>query len=422
MKPSILLWLAFAGLIDCDHVEPPCRVESTQSILQGTNFHQPSWSFTTANQVALLWFSLPNSFAETSSIPLAAEVALFDEQGLLSERKTITTPAGLRARKENTSGIDAAWTGQGVLFRWIESSKQTASDGTETTTITLRAQWVGLDGQEGELLSPEAARCADCSIQLSSTSTPDGAALLFTRSPALKALPSGETIPPPSVTTGSGFVRVTADGVASTGELSWLTVAPSGSLGGLGSAAGSDPPVLENARGTLLVRSAGNAWAVDASLTPIAGPVAAKNGQIDWSATRNEVAVARASATSATASIGTEADLLFQTFSPAGEARNRIERFSTGTGIRSLVRSEDRYGVVFVGDEKPYFSLLDANGIKLDGDLELTSREPSPSSSLGASLGSRKTTEVLISQRKTRFLRLSTVGSAVQRQGVSCAP
>src|SRR5262249_13900797 len=82
----------------------------------------------------------------------------------MSERHTFTAPDALAARRGNVGEAGATWSGDGVVFHWVEATITQAPDGTTSTTTTLKTAFVGNDGRHADVVIPASTTCTACRL------------------------------------------------------------------------------------------------------------------------------------------------------------------------------------------------------------------------------------------------------------------
>lgn len=427
------------SVASCERYEPPCHAGANGIVLEGIG-SSPSVALNADGSAIVTWFRYGDdgtaapSGSRSARTPTGLEIAVLEGDGAIADRRSVDAPSSLVKRKGNTDGIGAVWTGQGVIFHWIEKSTQTAPDGSSTTSSDVAVQFVAVGGREGALRTPAGGSCVDCAFRVSAAPSAAGmVSLLYAKVPTANLGAHAAAPERPD----ANFLTLGADGtVAAAGNVPWVaaTITPTPpSGGGLGipeSSAGSSPPRVENVAGALIVRTERGAWAVDPRFAQVAGPVAdLQDALLLWDVERDAVATISARTLLAmvdggsTNGVGEEPDLIFRRFDNSGSPRSRPERVSTGAQLKSFARSAERYGVVFASGQNRYFALLDRNGNKIGGDIEIDSAVP-PSVTPGLALGGFGASsgfDALSAGASGGFVRLSSDGQRVHRREIICA-
>jgi hypothetical protein len=324
--------------------------------------------------------------ASPFSAPRSLEVLVASADLAGVTRASFPAPPSLAARTGNTSSIDAEYTGSGALFRWVETSVAQDPAGAVHDTLTLRTVFVSASGASTEPRT--LATCADCSIAVSSGASPAFAYVLFR---------GGNGV--------SGVLRVSSDGSAF--EIlplpSWL-------------ASGASLPSLALSNAQLVARIASSFTPVDDDLERVAGPfvAGAGNAAFDWSPSAPLVlSLGPAGAGEGGAvvdlfgfSAGQDVpDLLLTTFGPS----LRTTRISTANAIAGVARDDRELGVTFTADGRDYFALVDTNGEKRGGDLDLAATSPG----VGA-------TQRLVRTAPAHYAELQFRDGALTKREVTC--
>jgi hypothetical protein len=342
-------------------VLPSGPFASTVSIVSGEN-----------GSSVVSWLVFPDApdaggglgFADaTPVIPSRAEVALLGTDGTLTSHTSFALPSALAARRGGVTSVGVNWTGEGVLFNWIEAVDSTAADGATTSTQTLKLQFVATDGSNGNEIAPAHAECAQCTLFASLASFDSGVSVLY----------AGTPLPATASTPTAGFAQLSSSGeLVASGALPWLIPA----LDAGGTTTGS-PPSVQAPGSDLLVVTATQAWNVDPDLTRGAGPLAipeAGTVAVSWNAAANDAVLAWTAPFGVDGGVGDDPDLYFQRADNSGRPTTTVERISTGTSVYAvLADGAGSYGVLFFASDvgHDYFDFVDATGAKRGGDLDL---------------------------------------------------
>ncbi len=367
-------------------------------------------------------------------LPDRFDVAVLDAGGNVTARAEVPAPSSLRARAGSTSDVAAVWTGEGALFRWSESRIETADDGTRTSSLRLVAAFVGADGTE---LPPfEVASCTSCTLGASAAATRDAVVLVW-----LRAASANDTGLGAEKDNALGFASFTSRGVLTRtgGAPQWLATNAASDAGD--DAGPSLLPVsplatrIESLGDDLLLRTARQGWLVDATFTPVAGPVPLTNGAaLAWNRAQGDVAVASTggavSAPSAAVDpVGDAPDVLFRRYDDHGSARTSLTRMSTGDLVTAVAGdATSGYGVLLLGGGRPYFAYGDGLGRKIGGDLDLggpgrgITGDGADASAPTLGLGAASPLVHRLAFRDGRFVDTSIAAGSVVREEIVCAP
>jgi hypothetical protein len=338
--------------------------------------------------------------------PTGAQVAMVAGDGTLASVRPFALPTSLAAWKGNAP-VGATWTGQGVLFDWVEEVDGTLADGKPTVAQTLKLQFVGLNGSVGEVTVPEGGACTMCQMQVLAASVGNGVSLAFG--------PSPNTVGSPISTARAGYASVSVDGVLlSSGDITWLSSSLAGSL-----------VSLQASGANLLLVAGDEVFRVSPSLARLAGPVQLPSPSGDavcWQEASGEVAFAwtEGFGPDGSTGVGVDPDLYFEATSAGGGTG--VQRISTGGAVYAVAADgTGDYGVVFAADGQDYFSLVGRTGLKVGGDVDLTpyvtGDDAGPSNFLLVPEVHR-----LSAPAPGQFVDLYVANGMLGRRAVSCAP
>jgi hypothetical protein len=440
---GLVLWVGV--VVGCERYESPCRVGSEQSVLEGIG-SSASLTLSANGNTLVTWFRYAEEGGVTGPsnpllvrIPTGVEIANINPDGNVADRQLVAAPSALVKRKGSTDSIGAVWTGKGAVFYWVEKSTQTAPDGSSATSSNLKVQFVAVGGQEGDFRSPPNGDCHECGVRVSAASSPGGVSVLYAK------VPSASSSTPIPEQPDANFMALSADGaIITTGTLPWVasTMRSSPQSGGLGLptvptfSSGGNLPRVENLVDTLVVKTERGVWAIDPGFVQIAGPITdALDALLLWDV-KKDVATTVSTrilltlpdaggGAGVTSAVGEEPDLTFQRFDNDGSFRGRSQRVSTGSQLKSFAGGGGQYGVVFSSGQSRYFALLDGNGSKIGGDMEIGSVQSTAVATPGTALGVLEAAsvggEVLSAGGAGRFIHLSSDGGRVRRREIVCA-
>lgn len=406
----------------CDRYEPPCDVVSQSAVLEGLAAEAELEPLPNGS-VVIRWLRYdpaPGADPWVQPVPAGLEVAVVDPDGFVTERTVVASPRELSERKGSTHDVGAVWTPERTVFHWVEESLASAPDGAQTTASRLVVGFGGGDGTVGA--SPFTVECDDCVLHAAAVRFPAGVSVLFSHRPRHGALAAE------GAALEVGFVLASPDGSFTSGKVPWL--AALSSSGSSASGVGSSPfagvgahPELRGVAGTpLVLTQAHGVWAVDAWLQPVAGPLLLTDAAVatlEWNVASNRVATASTHAHEG--NVGEEPDLRFRVFDNDGVPLGGPQRFSTGLTARALASSDSGYGVVFASRTTQYFALLDSSGVKVGGDLRLSSQPVASAQSPGTLGGPPRATESLTPRSGRGYVRLAIEQSRAVRTEIVCA-
>lgn len=109
-----------------------------------------------------------------------AERARVGRDGSVLSRAQVDAPAELLAREASTEQAGAAWTDAGALWRWVETSVQTAPNGILTRSARVVFAFTPQGGGPAIVTAPAELACTGCSVALTLAS--DGERVLVVAS------------------------------------------------------------------------------------------------------------------------------------------------------------------------------------------------------------------------------------------------
>ncbi len=337
--------------------------------------------------------------ALTSPVPSKVDIVVSAVSPGAFIRKTFVAPMELQARAGSTVQIAATYTGQAVLFSWVEQSTHTDPDGLVHTGAALR--YAVSSG--GTSFSAELARaCDDCTIQATAVAK-RGTTFIF-----YSAVQQGKTKP------FGGVVRMDPLGVAveHLPVPSWFVSA-------------AVLPRLSLSNGTLLARLSTGSYVVRDDLALEVGPFVPKGSAVAFVYGDGDPygAWLETPGTSASGDGGAVfGDLGFDDVGSAGQnlmlgrysAGGTATRISTASNVLGVARGQGTFGVAFVAGEREYFALAGADGQKVGGDVDIGG---ALATSLEAAAGRRVLRSV---HAPASFSILGLSGSTLLSREVTC--
>ena len=351
---------------------------------------------------------------------------------------TFAPPSALVARRDSTQSIGATFTGDGVLFHWIETATSTAADGTVTTSAAAKRQRVDLEGREAPVAVDPALACTHCTIDTVYASLGASTLAIVRQTPDDSA--------PLSAKASTRLVAFDASG-KKTGAIDVEPLLGGGTLagaggpisGGLGTSAIGSPSSFSAklyVRGGRFVATVGrNVAFFDGSLAVKNGPFSlpSASAELDTSLGDQDIAwigTLSAGDAAAAASVDELPDLLFESRRASGSDRITPVRISASTGVLLVTRNEGRVGILHsVGTT--YFSLVGEDGKKIGGDLALpptraasTAGVAQGDDSFGSDnvVGDPATRSRLLSPADRTHFVVFAAGGDVTREVITCDP
>jgi hypothetical protein len=361
----------------------------------------------------------------TTVLPASADVVVLRADGSIAERHTFAAPDALAARRGNTGDAAATWSGDGVVFHWVDAAITQSPDGTTTTTTTLKTAFVGNDGRRGDVVIPASTTCTACRLSIAFASL--GGNVIGVG----RVTPDGSQ-PPSRATPARTFaLRFARDGHLLGEEAPpWLGGVPESADAGIPSIVSSGAIAIEVHDGAFAVVSGTSLFIANADLALLAGPIRIPNviqTELAWDPLAAEVTLASvgtASILSATDSRATSSpDVFVQRLGARGEAVTAAARVTTASQVIAVARSGDRIGVL-VAESGEAIAVSDDHGKKLAGDQTLTAQQApttGDASAAPAAVGVLGGTH-LLSAGDRRFVRWSSRGTRVIRTELVCDP
>jgi hypothetical protein len=315
-------------------------------------------------------------------------------------RSTFAAPLALQGRAGSTLDIGVTYTGQGLLFSWVEETTRTEPNGKVHRGAALRHAFA-----TGADLPPttDVLSCDDCTIRAAPVATKQTTFLFY----AVAELGKKAT---------STVRRMTP-----TGEVVSQLPLPAW-LGSQGSV-----PRISTSHGALVVRLAGGSYVLGDDLAFAAGPFVPGGGALSFVQGDGEPYAAWLEVPGLT--VGTDGggptfgDLGFESasgdvgqnlmlgrFSQGGS----VTRLSTASNILGVARDLDTFGVAFASGDREYFALAGAHGEKIGGDVDIGGQ-------LATSLGAQGNRRVIRSARGPHtFSVMGLSGGTLHSREVSC--
>lgn len=293
----------------------------------------------------------------SSPIPSQVDIVLSAVTPGAFIRKTFGAPMELQARAGSTTDIAATYTGQAVLFSWVEQSTHTDANGLVHNGAALR---YAVSNGGASLPAALARGCDGCTIHATAIATHGATFLFYSGVQEGKSKPFGGVVrmDPPGVTVEHIPVP------------SWF-ISP------------AVPPRLSLSNGKLLARLSTGSYVVRDDLALQIGPFVPKGSAVAFvygdgdpygawletpgtSASSDGGAVFGDLGFDDVGSSGGQ-DLMLGRYSAGGTAT----RISTASNVLGVVRGEGTFGVAFASGVREYFALTGADGEKVGGDVDI---------------------------------------------------
>lgn len=406
---SLIASAAFALFVACgDGYRAPCSVGDAVVLAEpGGDAETPVSTMTLTDDgaegvvVTIVRTAKPDPDASVQRIPglpATVTVTALHPDGTIARKQQVDAPAALTSRQGSTGPFGVTATPEGVLFYWVEGVTSESDAGVLSTSAALRVAFVGFDGTQGPILTPDT--CTECRM------TPAVASAGGITAFVIHVVPDGTsaaTEGPPTV-----LARVDARGALLASEV----------RADLGAGAGVS---AEN--NLFFFFDAGRLTITDPALVVQAGPFVVPNGgagaSVDWDPVARELQVGWVSIASDAGAVGPSADVLLQRFAADGTPLTRAERVSTG-GILEMRRRDGRVGTLVSAIGVESFVLADESGTKIGGDVTVEER-PAPRP-VGAQdiIGGPAISHRLFATGRGRFVDWATTTSRATRREIVC--
>lgn len=404
MNPGVqhVALLAAVACTSCESYEPPCTVSPTVQVLDeapqpGTFSTLTSFS-SHESTVVVSWLTFARSEDGTQvPKPRRGHVAVFGEDGTLSQRHTYELFPDLDEGDVPEDNVGFCWTPAGAVVHWTRDTTLSAVGEPPSIRTGLRLRRITPAGVVEPAFAPVNMHCDDCVVVVAATCHRDSATILLT------AWSEDEDEPRPLHALAWNLA---ADRISS-GPVEWLDRA---SLW--------PAPVLRVEHDALVLLTTGRAWVVDAELGLRGGPVplpASPNRKLHWSADGFESTVAWSTAPATPDGEAPSDHVLIRRYDGYGRPVMPVARLGASAWVASMVRAGSEVGLVLRDGEHDAFAWARDDGTRVGGDVPL-------GRSFVASGGSTGVGEVLRAPGDGRFLHLVGQPGRVERREIVCDP
>lgn len=412
------LALLFVGSLvaSCDPpYEPPCRVARQDVVASdraigarnAVDLHRAP------RRIHASWpqRELPDAGAADPLPSLTAfRLVELDERGTVLRTTDVATPPELRARKGSIDAAGVVPEEGATLVYWIETTTSTDPDGRVRTAYATKATYGA-----APIVAPARGACEKCRLRAAIASLgSESVAIVRTESDLPPATLGGPPAAP-------AFVALVfrRDGSVTVREVPWLALPPPLAALDAGLAAGPAEQELSleiDGEGRLVLVTDGQAWLLDRSLTPLAGPIAlpGADAKVAFAAPIEASLAWTAVASEATRGTFARRDV----FAGAAQAPMRVTR---GRAVLAADRRGDEIGVVFESAGRTLFAALDAHARKRGGDvLVRDAADPDRASEYGTYAPTDAS--LLVANGGGRFTSVTLGSGSLSVAEVVCAP